>query len=113
MPCCRQNSVVATPASPCFRMAMICSSLCWVPFIAVLLSWVWENSHCRWLSFRGLGQVHTEPPIVLRFLHQSRFHRILPDVFTFLSQTLIRPQHMIERLFLPNWTRVVEKLVDA
>ena|ERR1700746_2371923 len=19
-------------------------------------SWVWENSHCRWLSFRGLGQ---------------------------------------------------------
>ena len=34
---------------------MICSSLCRVPFIAVLLSWVWENSHSRWSSFRGLG----------------------------------------------------------
>jgi hypothetical protein len=35
---------------------MICSSLCRVPFMVVLLSWVWENSHCRWISFRGLGQ---------------------------------------------------------
>ncbi len=24
----------------------------------VLLSWVWENSHSRWSSFRGLGQEH-------------------------------------------------------
>jgi hypothetical protein len=36
---------------------MICSSLCRVPFIAVLLSWVWENSHSRRSSFRGLGQI--------------------------------------------------------
>src|SRR5437588_104082 len=35
-------------------MAMICSSLCRVPFMAVLLSWVWENSHSRRSSFRGL-----------------------------------------------------------
>ena len=35
---------------------MICSSLCRVPFIAVLLSGVGENSHSRWSSFRGLGQ---------------------------------------------------------
>jgi hypothetical protein len=35
---------------------MICSSLCRVPFIAVLLSWVGENSHSSWSSFRGLGQ---------------------------------------------------------
>jgi alpha-L-arabinofuranosidase len=35
---------------------MICSSLCRVPFIAVLLSWVWENSHFTWSSFWGLGQ---------------------------------------------------------
>src|SRR5207248_312256 len=32
------------------------SSLCRVPFIAVLLSWVWENSHSRRSSFRGLRQ---------------------------------------------------------
>jgi hypothetical protein len=34
---------------------MICSSLCRVVFTAVLLSWVWENSHSRRYSFRGLG----------------------------------------------------------
>src|ERR1035437_2025578 len=38
-------------------MAMICSSLCRVPFIAVLLSWVGENSHSRRSSFRGLGHL--------------------------------------------------------
>src|ERR1700757_4415020 len=36
---------------------MICSSLCRVPFIPVLLSWVAENSHSRWSSFWGLGQI--------------------------------------------------------
>jgi hypothetical protein len=40
---------------------MICSSLCRVPFIAFLLSWVWRNSHSRWSSFRGLGQVQGVP----------------------------------------------------
>src|SRR5438477_10950054 len=37
-------------------MAMICSSLCRVPFMPVLLAWVWENSHSRRSSFRGLRQ---------------------------------------------------------
>jgi len=36
---------------------VICSSLCRVPFTAVLLSWIWENSHSRRSSFRGLGQI--------------------------------------------------------
>ena len=38
MLCCRHSSAVDNPASPCFRIAIICSSLCRVPFIAVLLS---------------------------------------------------------------------------
>src|SRR5438876_11488753 len=58
IPCCRHNSAVVNPASPCFRIAMICSSLCRVPFMAVLLSWVWENSHSRRSSFRGLRHVN-------------------------------------------------------
>jgi len=54
---------------------MICSSLCRVPFIAVLLSWVWENSHSTWSTFRGLGQPRSslspaEPP--LSFLAEFR-----------------------------------------
>ena len=36
---------------------MICSSLCRVPFMAVLLSWVWENSHSKRSSFWGLLQI--------------------------------------------------------
>src|SRR5215470_14359448 len=70
MPCCRHNSAVANPASPCFRIVMICSSLCRVPFTSLLLSTqnvtlantasvttlVQENSHSRWSSFWGLGQ---------------------------------------------------------
>ena len=40
---------------------MICSSLCRVPFIAVLLSWVGENSHSTWSSFWGLGQFRHTP----------------------------------------------------
>src|SRR5438445_6772325 len=71
MPCCRLNSAVVNPASPCFRIAMICSSLCRVPFMAVLLSWVWENSHSRRSSFRGLRHQHfqimSEQEMVLEF----------------------------------------------
>src|SRR5947208_8993858 len=59
MPCCWHNSAVVNPAARCFRIAMICSSLCRVPFIAVLLSWVWENSHSRRSSFRGLRHPQT------------------------------------------------------
>ena len=57
---------------------MICSSLCRVPFIAVLLSWVGENSHSRRSSFRGLGQLKAsysdtgrpsiDPELLLRIL---------------------------------------------
>jgi hypothetical protein len=71
MPCCRHNSAVLNPASPCFRVAMICSSLCRVPFtvlsfpaqhviaadIGSVTSLVRENLHSRWSGFRGLGQV--------------------------------------------------------
>src|SRR6516162_7559792 len=69
MLCCRHRSAVDNPASPCFRIAMICSSLCRVPFTLLLLpaqhvtlampasvtSLVRENSHCRRSSFWGLG----------------------------------------------------------
>src|SRR5215469_18324659 len=33
MLCWRHRSAVLNPASPCFRIAMICSSLCCVPFM--------------------------------------------------------------------------------
>ena len=49
---------------------MICSSLCRVPFIAVSSSWVAENSHSRWSSFRGLGHVTTHRR---HFLQQSEY----------------------------------------
>src|SRR6516225_2101764 len=74
MLCCRHSSAVDNPASPCFRIAMICSSLCRVPFTRVsfqaqhvtsaipasVTSLVRENSHCRWSSFWGLGQCHRD-----------------------------------------------------
>jgi len=46
-----------------------------VPFIAVLLSWVWENSHSTWSSFRGLGQngkryFHEHPHITCAELYE-------------------------------------------
>jgi len=43
-----------------------------------------------------------QPAIILRPGHQTRLHWILPNVFTFLPQTLVRTQHMVERLFFPN-----------
>src|SRR6185295_6617533 len=56
MPCCRHSSDVAIPDSPCFKIAMICSSLCRVPFTALLLSSVGRNSHSTWHCFWGLRQ---------------------------------------------------------
>jgi hypothetical protein len=51
----RWVSAVVNPGSPCFRIAMICSSLCGVPFIAVLLSSVWDNSqHLKPFGFGAL-----------------------------------------------------------
>src|SRR5580765_5396847 len=55
MPCCRHNSAVVNPASPCFRIAMICSSLCRVPFIAVLLSWGLGELTFYVVQFLGAG----------------------------------------------------------
>src|SRR5713226_3294338 len=58
-------------------------------------------------------RVHPQPAIILRLLNQSRFHRILSNIFRFLLQTLIRSQHMIERFFFPDRARGVEKLINA
>src|SRR5204862_3567885 len=40
-------------------------------------------------------------------------YRSLSDVFAFLLQTLIRPQHMIERFFFPDRTGSVKQLIDT
>src|SRR5437899_8829347 len=66
-------TAVVNPASPCFRIAMICSSLCRVPFMAVLLSWVWENSHSRRSSFRGLRQYQSHHDFCSGFLFSRVF----------------------------------------
>src|SRR5579859_1487995 len=60
MPCCRHNSAVLRPASPCFRMAMICSSLCRLPFTQVLLPP--GDSHCRLAQFLGVGSAREGIP---------------------------------------------------
>lgn len=64
---------------------MICSSLCRVPFIAVLLSWVWEKSHCRWISFRGLGQVHRTLVAYGSAQYPVRVRAFNPGLWTFTS----------------------------
>src|ERR1700722_11618307 len=56
---------------------------------------------------------HPKPPIVLRTNHQPRPHRILPDILKFLAETFIGPQHMVERLILPNWTGNAEQSIYA
>src|SRR3989449_11471161 len=61
IPCCRHNSAVVNPASPCFRIAMICSSLCRVPFMAGLLSWGWGDSPSWRARFSG-GPPPPPPP---------------------------------------------------
>src|SRR5215475_11021020 len=43
MLCWRHRSAALNPASPCFRIAMICSSLCRVPFIYGSPPWVTQN----------------------------------------------------------------------
>src|SRR5215831_17100354 len=50
MLCCRHSSALDNPASPCFRIAMICSSLCRVPFTLLLL----PGSACH-LSYACFG----------------------------------------------------------
>ena len=66
IPCCRHNSAVVSPASPCFRIAMICSLLCRVPFIAVLLLGLGELTFYL-VRFLGAGSL---PPCETRGLLQ-------------------------------------------
>src|SRR2546428_12208090 len=69
---------------------MICSSLCRVPFMAVLLSWVWENSHSRRSSFRGLRQ---------RPSHAEIWPRLSPNVVRHLC--LLKGAAVISHFFRP------------
>ena len=46
----------AQPASPCFRIEMICSSLCRMPFNSCLLS-AWRTYIVGWTRFRGVGSI--------------------------------------------------------
>jgi len=47
------NSAVVNPASPCFRIAMICSSPCRVPFMVVLLLGLGRTHILRGPGFGG------------------------------------------------------------
>ena len=58
-------------------------------------------------------RVHPQPAIIFRLLNQPCLYRILSDVFAFLLQTLIRPQHMIEGFLFPDRTGSVKQPVDA
>src|SRR5436190_3288060 len=63
---------------------------------------------------RGLElRVHPQPAIIFRLLNQPCLYRILSDVFAFLLQTLIRPQHMIEGFLFPDRTGSVKQLIDT
>src|SRR5882724_1177102 len=91
MPCCRHNSAVASPASPCFKIVMICSSLCRVPFICVSPSWVWEKLTFYVAHFSGARShpscqtcsAHTEKatPLSQRGLYLCRQRPTLPHTF--------------------------------
>src|SRR6266571_869308 len=58
-------------------------------------------------------RVHPQPAIIFRLLNQPCLYRILSDVFAFLLQTLIRPQHMIEGFLFPDRTGSVKQLIDT
>src|SRR2546425_8890057 len=75
----------------------------------VLLSHLCPDGYQRTLTLR----VHPQPAIIFRLLNQPCLYRILSDVFAFLLQTLIRPQHMIEGFLFPDRTGSVKKPVDA
>ena len=49
-------------------------------------------------------RLYPKPAILFRPLDKARLHWILPDVFTLVFEALLRPQYVIERFFLPNWT---------
>src|SRR6266702_2895054 len=58
-------------------------------------------------------RVHPQSAIIFRLLNQPCLYRILSDVFAFLLQTLIRPQHMIEGFLFPDRTGSVKQLIDT
>src|ERR1035438_242449 len=61
----------------------------------------------------ALALLHPQPPIILRPSHQSAPHRILPYIFELLGKTLLRSQHMIKTLFLPNRPSSSKRPVQA
>src|SRR5579872_3454975 len=66
MPCCRHNSAVFTPLSPCFRIAMTCSSLWRVPRILCSPFLRPENYHPIWIEKWGPGHTLRNGNILLR-----------------------------------------------
>lgn len=58
-------------------------------------------------------RIYPKPPIVLWVFNQLGPNRISLDVFAFLSQALIRPQHVVEGLFFPDRTGEMKQPVDA
>src|SRR5579863_1108453 len=60
MPCCRHNSAVFAPLSPCFRIAMTCSSLWRVPRILCSPFLRPENYHPSWIQKWGPGQLQRD-----------------------------------------------------
>src|ERR1017187_3659252 len=82
MPCWWHNSAVANPASPCFRIAMICSSLCRVPFTVILLFGL-ENSHSMVAQFsraRSVSLALLENVNAYRELHRQDWEDVRASV---------------------------------
>jgi hypothetical protein len=57
-------------------------------------------------------RIDPQPLILFGTHHQPPPHRILSDVLALFFQALIRPQHVIEGLLLPNWAGAMEQLVN-
>jgi hypothetical protein len=55
---------------------------------------------------------YPQPRIIFRPLHQTRSHRVLPEILNLLFQALVRSQHMIERLFLPHRSATFQQFID-
>ncbi len=60
-----------------------------------------------------LDSPNPQPAIVFWPSHQPAPHRILPNVFHFFFEALLRPQNMIKRLFLPRRPRPSQRPVQA
>ena len=90
-------------------------------FLVGFLSMRLVLSRCRRPAVKGAratkGQlqpqlrIHPQPAIILRPPHQPSPDRILPNICAFFPKTLIRSQHMVKRLFLPNRPRTILQLI--